>query len=88
MTAIHISSLLVRCRPEMREQVVRKITEFPFAEIAINDPSGKIVVTMETPSEAEIADAMVRIQLFDGVANAALVFHQMAYPTDPQGAPA
>ncbi|QDY68648.1 chaperone NapD [Qingshengfaniella alkalisoli] len=83
---VHISSLLVRCRPDRIDMVINAICRIPSAEIALQDRSGKIVITLETSSEGEVADAMTRIQLLDGVASAALVFHQMDDPPDNQGA--
>ena len=46
------------------------------AEVAMTDPSGKIIVTLETRDEDEIVAAMNAMQRFDGVVNVALVFHQ------------
>jgi nitrate reductase NapD len=83
---VHISSMLIRCRPDRQQIVSAAILAIPATEIALSDPGGKIIVTMETGSEGEIADALVKIQLFEGVASAALVFHQTDAP--PEGATA
>ncbi|NSY40771.1 chaperone NapD [Leisingera sp. ANG59] len=73
---IHISSLLVRCNPAQMEAVLASIQSMPRAEISQTDPSGKIVVLFEADSDRAIGDALAKIQLLDGVASAALVFHQ------------
>ncbi|MEX0305482.1 MAG: chaperone NapD [Leisingera sp.] len=73
---LHISSLLVRSNPARMEAVLETITSMPNAEISQTDPSGKIVVLFEADSDRAIGDALAKIQLLDGVASAALVFHQ------------
>lgn len=73
---LHISSLLVRSNPERMEAVLAEIKSMPRAEISQTDPSGKIVVLFEADSDRAIGDALAKIQLLDGVASAALVFHQ------------
>ncbi|WP_264211625.1 chaperone NapD [Leisingera thetidis] len=73
---LHISSLLVRSNPACMEAVLETIQAMPGAEISQRDPSGKIVVLFEADSDRAIGDALAKIQLLDGVASAALVFHQ------------
>ena len=73
----HISSLVVHARPECFAGIDRAIAALPGAEIAIADPSGKMVVTLETKSQAAVADALTTITLLDGVLSAALVFHHV-----------
>jgi nitrate reductase NapD len=72
----HISSLLVRADPARREAVELEISRLKSAEIALSDPSGKLVVTLDTESEDEIVAAMSAMQHMEGVVSAALVFHQ------------
>jgi nitrate reductase NapD len=73
---VHISSLLVRSNPARMAAVLDTIKAMPNAEISQTDPSGKIVVLFEADSDRAIGDALAEIQLLDGVASAALVFHQ------------
>ncbi|UWQ37085.1 chaperone NapD [Leisingera aquaemixtae] len=73
---VHISSLLVRSNPARMAAVLDTIKAMPNAEISQTDPSGKIVVLFEADSDRAIGDALAKIQLLDGVASAALVFHQ------------
>ena len=42
----------------------------------MTDPTGKIVVTLETRDEDEIVAAMNAMQRMAGVVSVALVFHQ------------
>ncbi|MFQ8431485.1 chaperone NapD [Amaricoccus sp. W119] len=72
----HISSLIVRAHPDRMEAVAARIARLSVAEVAMTDPSGKIIVTLETRDEDEIVAAMNAMQRFDGVVNVALVFHQ------------
>jgi nitrate reductase NapD len=72
----HVSSLVVRAHPDRVDTVVRRIAALPAAEVAISDPSGKIVVTLETDDEDAIVGAMNSIQRMAGVVSVALVYHQ------------
>ena len=42
----------------------------------MSDPSGTLVVTLETHNEDEIVAAMNAMQHMDGVVSVALVYHQ------------
>ena len=72
----HISSLVVRAHPDRLAAVVRRIAALSVAEVALTDPSGKIVVTLETLNEDEIVAAMNAMQNMGGVVSVALVYHQ------------
>ena len=71
----HVTSLLVHARPTAMDSVRDAILLLPGAEVPIADPSGKMVVTMETASQAEVAEGLTRISLLDGVLSATLVYH-------------
>ena len=58
------------------EAVVARIERLSVAEVALSDPTGKIVVTLETRDEDEIVAAMNAMQRMTGVVSVALVFHQ------------
>ncbi len=73
----HISSLLVRAHPDRLADVKAAIEQIESAEIAATDPTGKIIVTLETPGDAEIVAALNRVETLAGVASAALVFHHI-----------
>jgi nitrate reductase NapAB chaperone NapD len=72
----HVSSLLVRARPDQLAALGRRIAALSVAEISLSDPSGKIIVTLETRDEDEVVAAMDAIQGMAGVVSVALVFHQ------------
>lgn len=70
----HISSLVVHCLPEQAEGVVARLRALPAAEASVAAP-GKLVVVLETASEADIVERLNHIQLLPGVLAATLVFH-------------
>jgi periplasmic nitrate reductase NapD len=71
----HVTSLLVHARPAAIDSVREAILRLPGAEVPLADPSGKMVVIMETASQGEVADGLTRISLLDGVLSATLVYH-------------
>lgn len=78
----HIASLVLRCDPAALAGVLGRLAALPQTEIALQDPSGKVVLLMETSSQSAIADTLTRLQLMDGVASAALVYHHNIRPQD------
>lgn len=72
---LHISSLVVTADPTRLDMVKAAISALDIAEIAIADPSGKMVVTLETPDETALVQGLTDIQLMPGVASAALCYH-------------
>ena len=85
--AMHISSLLLRARPELIDDVVREIGTFPEAEVHTTDATGRIIVTLETDSEGVIVDTMNRMHAIDGVVSAALVYHAIDTRPDETAVP-
>jgi nitrate reductase NapD len=83
-TELHIASLVVRTDPARMAGVLPHLRAIPHVEIALQDPSGKIVVVMETADETAIAATLTRIQLMEGVASAALVYHHNLQPDEAE----
>ena len=81
---IHISSLVVHSRPWQATAVAARLREMPGVEIRGGVEQGKLVVTLETASEAEVVARLNAIQLLDGVLAATLVFHHFE-PLQEQG---
>lgn len=73
---VHISSLLLRADPQKMEQILAEVAKIEMAEVPMTDPSGKIIVTLETENQSEIVEALTQLQLLDGVVSASLVYHQ------------
>lgn len=83
---VHIASLLVQVLPEKRALTEAAILEFSGAEIAHGDERGRLIVTLEAPSESEILQNLTDIQLLAGVVSASLVYHQTDGGPDPVSA--
>jgi len=73
---VHISSLVVHVRAEDVPAVRGALARIPGAEVHA-EQGGKLVVTLETESEADVVDRLNEISLLGGVLSAALVFHQV-----------
>ena len=71
---VHISSLVVQVRPD-RLAAVRRAIEDAGGEIPASDPSGKLVVVLETASEAAVTSFASTVSALDGVLSANLVYH-------------
>ncbi len=72
----HIASLLVQALPEGRSATEAAILSFNGAEIAHSEADGRLIVTLEASSEADILQTITDIQLLAGVVSASLVYHQ------------
>jgi periplasmic nitrate reductase NapD len=70
----HVSSLVIHVRAEKAEAVQAALAGMPGLEIHA-EAAGKLIVTLETDTEAEIVTRLNEISLLDGVMSAALVFH-------------
>ncbi len=81
---IHISSLVVHSRPSQATAVAARLRAMPGVEIRGGVEQGKLVVTLETASEAEVVERLNAIQVLDGVLAATLVFHHFE-PLQEQG---
>lgn len=77
----HVSSLVVHVRPEKARAVRRVLSGMPGVEVHA-DAAGKIIVTLETDTEADIVTRLNEISLLDGVMSAALVFHHFETAED------
>jgi len=71
---VHITSLVVHAMPPRMQGIADFIATLPGAEVHASDPSGKLVVTLETASAGATLDLIARIQGTDGVITAALVY--------------
>ena len=74
---VHISSLVVHCRPDAVAGLVDRIGAMTYAEVPEYSESGKLVVLLETPGEAAIIEIVSEIEHLPGVVGAALVYHQI-----------
>ena len=72
----HVSSLVVLAQPSRRHQLAEEIATLEGAEIHAVSEEGKLVVTLEGPSQRPIMAAIDTIQGLPGVLSAALIYHQ------------
>jgi len=72
---VHISSLVVHCRPERACAVAEHLSGMVGVGVHGGIEAGKLVVTLETATEAEVVERLNAVQLLDGVLAATLVFH-------------
>lgn len=73
----HVSSLVVHGTGAHLPAISAAIAALPGAEVHASDGTGKLVVTLETASEAEIAHRIDEIRTLEGVLAASLVYHQV-----------
>jgi periplasmic nitrate reductase NapD len=73
---LHVSSLVVRARPERMAEIVTAIARLPGAEVPAAE-GGRIVVTLETVGEQDVLAAIQEIGGWPGVLAATLVFHHV-----------
>lgn len=74
---LHIISLIVHSMPSSIATVSASITALPDARIHGSDANGKLVVTLEALSSAEILHQVATIQRTDGVINVAMVYQHV-----------
>jgi len=77
----HVSSLVVHVRPDRAEAARAALTGMPGVEVHA-EAAGKIIVTLETETEADIVTRLNEISLLDGVMSAALVYHHFEAVAD------
>lgn len=71
---LHIASLVVHTTPRRRDSVAAAVATLPGSVVHAASPDGKLVVTLEAPSEAAMSACAAAIQHIDGVLSAALVY--------------
>ena len=71
----HISSLVVHALPDTADRVSEALAALGGIEIHARDPSGKLILTLETSDDATIVERLNEIHEIPGVLSAALVFH-------------
>ena len=71
---LHIASLVVHAAPSRLDAIAEAIAALPGARVHAASASGKLVVTLEAPTAAEITATIAGIQRLDGVLSATLVY--------------
>lgn len=73
----HIASLLVQAWPDRMAQAETHLAAIPGVENHGAAGTGKLILTIEVDSDAELVETISRIEGTDGVLTASLVYHQM-----------
>ena len=73
----HISGYVVQAQPIEVEAITAAINELAGAEIHGSNEQGKMILTLETTREEDIAERIIEINSIPGVINTALVYHQI-----------
>lgn len=81
----HVSSLIVHGAGELLPAISAAIGTLPGAEVHAGDGRGKLIVTLETVNQTEIAERIDAIRALDGVFAVSLVYHQVE-DADAEGA--
>ena len=71
---LHITSLVVHAAPKRVNDVSDAIAAMPGARIHAASCSGKLIVTLEASTAAEMLSRITAIQRADGVLSAAMVY--------------
>lgn len=77
----HISSLVVHSWPENTDAVCDALAALENVEIHARDPSGKLILVLETDNDGEVVERLNTIQSIPGVLSVALVFHHFEQTT-------
>ena len=74
---VHISSLVVHVRPERCTALRAEIAALAGAEVHTGTEDGKLVVVLETESEAETIARIAAINEMQGTIAASLIYHEI-----------
>ncbi|GJD59824.1 chaperone NapD [Methylobacterium dankookense] len=72
----HVSGLVVHARPERLVAVLASLRAMPGLDVHGDTPAGKIVATLETPTEDDVVSRLGDIGELPGVLSTALVYHR------------
>ena len=79
---MHISSIVVHADPPSLARVSAAIDALAGVQTHASTPEGKLVVTIEAPTEGESIARMDEVHALAGVLAVAMVFHQ--FESDPE----
>jgi len=69
-----ITGLVVHAHPNKTDSVRLALLSFKGVEVHAATPDGKLIVTLDNPSDAEAADTLYGLKDVDGVLSTALVY--------------
>lgn len=74
---LHISSLLIHIRPDDMEALAANLQGRKGTEIHAQDPSGKMVLVLETEHEQHIVETIDFIEQQQGVLAVSMSYHHV-----------
>ena len=83
-TALDVSGLVVHSIPGHGAEVAAALDSIAGVTLHAASPEGKLVVTLETASEADSVALFGRIQALDGVAAVAMAYHHIENDPDEE----
>lgn len=72
---LHISSIVVHCRPEHADALSRQILALNCEIAPTEDSPGRLIVLVERSTVRQVADLLDTLQALPGVLSALLVYH-------------
>jgi len=72
----HVSSLVVFTGPQNIESVTEALNCLPGVEVHGANPTGKLVVTLESEGRGQIVKTVDKIDALEGVISTSLIYHQ------------
>ncbi|MEH6585002.1 MAG: chaperone NapD [Halioglobus sp.] len=81
---VHISSLVLHCRPEVIGAVIPAIEALPGATVPEHSEQGKLVVLLETANDGTVMERISALEALSGVISVALVYHQIDVETESE----
>jgi nitrate reductase NapD len=72
---VNITGILVSAQPGQTERLREQLAAMTGVEVHAVTPEGRMVVTVERPTDAEMTGAFDAINQLPGLLSAALVYH-------------
>jgi nitrate reductase NapD len=72
---VNITGILVSAQPRQTERLREQLAAMAGVEVHAVSPEGRMVVTVERPTDAEMTAAFDAINRLPGLLSAALVYH-------------
>ena len=79
-----ISSVIVGARPEVAQQVKQSLQALDGVEVHTVAEDGRMIVTIESPSEQDTVKTYEVISVLPGVLSVAMVYHQVESNPDEE----
>jgi nitrate reductase NapD len=79
---MNISGIVVHASPDKTDSVRAQLEKIPGVEVHAASVEGKMVVTIEKPSDREITDIFDEIGKTAGVLSTAMVYHHFEPDTE------